>query len=346
MKSAVLTAIRKFEIREVPDPVIVRDTDVLIKIMTVGVCGSDIHYFTDGRIGTQVVRFPFTIGHETAGVVERVGKAVRRVKPGDRIAVDPTHFCGTCDQCRAGRENTCRALQFLGCPGQLDGCLAEYIVLHEHCCFPIPSGMSFEQAALAEPLGIAVYAVERTLSGPGSNAAVLGLGPIGLSVFHVLRADGAGDVYATDKIEERLAFAERLKPVWSGHPDKADAVKEILERAPLGIDVVYECSGDPAAIAQGLRLCAPGGRFVLVGIPEVDNVVFPIHELRRSEITVYNIRRQANCTQKALDLIAQKRVNVDAMATHRFPLAQTQKAFELVAGYADGVIKAMITVGA
>ncbi|MBN2352681.1 MAG: alcohol dehydrogenase catalytic domain-containing protein [Spirochaetales bacterium] len=344
MKTAKLTGIRRFEIREVPDPKIVRDDDVLVRVATVGVCGSDVHYFTDGRIGAQVVEFPFTVGHEAAGTVERVGRAVRRVKPGDRVAIDPTDFCGECDQCRAGRPNTCRRLKFLGCPGQLKGALSELLVLPEHCCFPIAPSMTFEQATLSEPLGIAVYSVERTFPGPGATVGILGQGPVGLSVFHVLRASGVGNVYATDKIPERLAIAGELKPAWSGRPDSPDAVGEILSREPLGLDVVYECSGDPAAWLQGARLCRPGGRLVIVGIPEVDEIALPVHELRRNEVTLYNIRRQAGCTQKALDLIDSKKVNVDSLVTHRFPLERTQEAFALAAGYKNGVVKAMIEV--
>jgi L-iditol 2-dehydrogenase len=353
MKAAVLTGKRQIELREVPGPKIVKDTDVLIRVAAVGVCGSDIHYYTDGRIGTQVIEFPFTVGHEAAGAVEQVGRAVRRVKPGDRVAVDPTEFCGHCDQCRAGRENTCRELKFLGCPKQLEGALSEFLVMHEHCCFPIPESMTFEEAALSEPLAIGVYAVERTVpaapSPPatgGLAAAILGLGPIGLSVWHTLRLRKTGPVFATDKIPERLAFAAPLAPAWSGNPDTTDIVREINARAPLGMDIVYECSGDPAAILQGIRLMKPGGRLVIVGIPEVDDIAFPIHELRRNEITLYNIRRQTGCTQKAIDLIARRETDVRTMVTHRFPLARTGEAFALAAGYRDGIIKAMITVSA
>ena len=218
MKAAQLTGIRRFEIREVPDPRIVRDNDVLVRVNCVGVCGSDVHYFTDGRIGTQVVEFPFTIGHEAAGTVERIGRAVRQLKPGDRVAVDPTDFCGECDQCRAGRPNTCRRLKFLGCPGQLEGAMSELLVLPEHCCFRLAPGMTFEQAALSEPLGIAVYAVERTLPGPGATVGILGLGPIGLSVFHVLRAYGTTEILGPGSIastlfipHSRLSHRRRLR---------------------------------------------------------------------------------------------------------------------------------------
>jgi L-iditol 2-dehydrogenase len=344
MKATLLTGIGQFEIRQVPDPKIVNDSDVLVRIKTVGVCGSDIHYYTIGRIGSQVVQFPFIVGHETAGIVEKTGKKVTRVKAGQRIAVDPAVSCGKCDQCKAGRENTCRELRFLGAPKQLEGSLCEYVVLPEKNCFPIGESMTFEQATLAEPLSIGVYSVERSALPAKANLAILGVGPIGMSVFHVLRTRDVGHVYVTDKIEERLALSRNLNPKWAGNPNRVDVVKEISKIEPLLLDVVYECSGDPRAIAQGVGLLKPGGTLVIVGITETDEVSFPIHELRRKEITILNIRRQLHCTQKAIDLLARRKINMDSMVTHRFPLEETQKAFDLVANYRDGVMKAMILV--
>ncbi len=152
MKAMMLTGIRKMEMKDVPDPMIVNDTDVLIKMKTIGVCGSDVHYYTTGKIGSQVVRYPFPVGHEGAGQVVRVGKSVTSVKPGDRIAIEPAMPCGECDQCLAGRPHTCRKLRFLGCPGQADGCLSEYIVMPEKSCIPISEKLSYDQAAISEPL--------------------------------------------------------------------------------------------------------------------------------------------------------------------------------------------------
>lgn len=344
MKAALLNGIKQFEIRQVPDPKIINGSDVLIRIKTVGVCGSDIHYYTAGRIGSQIVQYPFIIGHEAAGIVEQVGKKVKRVKPGRRITIEPAVSCGSCDQCKAGREHTCRKLLFLGCPKQLDGCLCEYIVMPEKCCFPIKKSMSFEQGALSEPLAIGVYSVERSVLPAKANVAILGAGPIGMSVFYVLRTKRVGNIYITDKIEERLAYSKKLKPKWTGNPDRTDIVKEISNLEPLLLDIAYECSGDPAAIRQGIQLLKPGGTLVLVGIAEVDEIAFPVHELRRKEITIINIRRQVHCTQKAIDLIAMRKVKVDSMVTHRFPLEKTQKAFDLVANYSDGVMKALISV--
>jgi L-iditol 2-dehydrogenase len=344
MKTGLLTGIRRFEIREIPNPKIVQDNDVLIRIKMVGICGSDIHYYNIGRIGSQVVHFPFIVGHETAGIVEKVGKKVVRVKPGQRIAIDPSVSCGHCDQCRAGRENTCRDLLFLGNPGQMEGALCEYIVLPENCCYPISDAMTFEQAVLTEPLAIAVYSVEKSHLTTKANVAILGVGPIGLSVFHVLRTIEIGNVYITDKIQDRLEFARQLKPRWYGNPDQIDIVKEVLELEPLQLDIVYECSGDLAAIGQAIKLLKPGGQLLLIGIPEVDDISLPIHEMRRREITIVNVRRQVHCTQKAIDLLERRKIKIDAMATHHFPLEDTQQAFELVASYRDGVMKVMIVI--
>jgi L-iditol 2-dehydrogenase len=344
MKAALLTGIRRFETRQVAEPKAIGDTDVLIRIQAVGVCGSDLHYYTTGRIGSQIVQFPFIIGHEAAGIVERTGTGVTRVTRGQKIAIDPAISCGRCDQCLAGREHTCRELRFVGTPKQLEGCLCEYVVLPERSCFPVQKSMTFDRAVLVEPLAVGVYSVEQSPLLPKANVAILGVGPIGMSVFHVLRTRDVGNVYVTDRIQERLAFARELGAEWCGNPDEVEVVKEVSHIEPLLLDVVYECSGDIQAIAQGVQLLKPGGTLVLVGIPETDEVPFAIHELRRKEITIVNIRRQRHCTQKAIDLLVRRTIDMDSMVTHHFPLEQTQSAFDLVAQYRDGVMKAIISM--
>jgi L-iditol 2-dehydrogenase len=344
MKAAFLAGIGRFDIRQARQPEIANDTDVLVRIRTVGVCGSDVHYFTRGRIGSQVVRFPFILGHEAAGVVESIATRVTGVKPGQRIAIDPAVSCGQCDQCKAGREHTCRTLHFMGSPFQREGCLREYAVIPEQCCYPIPDEMTLEQATLSEPLAIALYAVDRSPLAAKANVAVIGVGPIGMCVFHTLRTKSVGSVYVTDKREERLTMARQLHPAWSGNPERVDVSGEIERHEPLLLDIVYECSGDPVAISQSIAVLKPGGSLVLIGIPETDEISFPIHELRRKEITVINIRRQVHCTQKAIDLLGLRRITLDALVTHRFPLEKTAEAFELVTNYRDGVMKAMITI--
>jgi L-iditol 2-dehydrogenase len=342
MKAALLTAVNSIEMGEIPKPSVINNNEVLVKVKMVGICGSDLHYYHTGRIGDQIIRFPFVAGHEATGVVEETGKLVSRVKPGQRIAIDPAYYCGKCDQCRAGRENTCENLLFLGCPGQLEGALKEYLIVDEKCCYPIGDNLTYEQAVLSEPLAIAVYAAERTLFQNDPNTAILGAGPIGMSVFHVLHHKNVKNVFITDKIEDRIKFSELLEPKYTGNPNKVNIIEEIKNIEPKLMDIVYECSGDADAFIQGIRLLKPGGTLVIIGIPEADNISIPIHELRRKEITVINIRRQANCTQTAIDHLNNGTINMDSMVTHHFNLEETAKAFDLVSGYGDGVMKAMV----
>ncbi len=330
------------EARDVPAPTLTRDTDVLIKMARVGICGSDVHYFAEGGIGSQRVQYPWAVGHEGAGVVAQVGVGVTRVKPGDRIAFDPAQPCGECDQCLAGRPHTCRALDFLGCPGQVEGCLTEYLVLPERSCYPIPDTMTFEEAAIVEPLSIGVYALTLSVPMPGAAVGILGAGPIGLSVLLPARAQGAGRVYMTDKIDARLQMASRAGADWVGNPDAEDVVAAVKAREPHLLDVVFECSGKQEAMDQGVEMLKPGGKLMLIGIPSTDRISFDINLLRRKEICVQNVRRQNHTVQRAIDMIANKEIDVSVMVTHHFPFARTQEGFDMVADYRDGVVKAMI----
>jgi L-iditol 2-dehydrogenase len=342
MKSYKLVAIDKFELFDVPFPKIVKDDDVLIKVERVGICGSDVHYYSEGKIGSQLVEYPWAVGHEGSGVVASVGAGVRCVKPGDRVAFDPAQPCGGCSQCRAGRAHTCTFLNFLGCPQQVEGCLSEYIILPEGSCLPIPTTMSMEEAAMVEPLSIAVYAVSLVSGIAGSKAAVLGAGPIGLCLLQVLKAEKAGEVYVTDKIDERLNTARVFGASWTGNASVSGFGDEITGLANDGLDFVFECCGQQDAIDTAIRLLKPGGELSIVGIPQTNRISFDISLLRRKEIRIQNVRRQNNCMLKALDLIKTGAVNARGMITHRFGFDETPQAFDLVENYRDGVIKAMI----
>jgi L-iditol 2-dehydrogenase len=340
----VLTGIREAEIRDVPDPAISADNEVLLDVGAVGVCGSDVHYYTTGRIGSQVVKYPYRVGHEFAGIVRAVGKAVTRLKPGDRVAVDPAMACGHCDQCRAGRMHTCRALRFLGCPGQAEGCLSEQIVMPAECCFPIPDALTLEQAAVVEPLSIGIYALQQSIPLQGARIGILGCGPIGLSVLLPALHHGAERVFVTDRIDARLDIAARAGAHWTGNPDKEDVVASITGREPLLLDAVFECCGKQEALDQAVELLKPGGKLMLIGIPEIDRVSFSIDLLRRKELCIQNVRRQNECVEQAIEKVAAGDISVDFMITHRFGLGESKRAFDLVADYGDGVVKAMINV--
>ncbi len=346
MNAAVLTGPGRIEVRNRPKPVLKDDADVLLRVKTVGICGSDLHYFSEEVVGDTVMKYPIVLGHECAAVVEETGQAVKRLAPGDRVAVEPAISCGACDQCLAGRPNTCRKLSFLGHPKERQpGALAEFIVMPQEACYRMPEGMTFAQAALAEPLSIALHAVNLAGEMAGDAVAILGSGPIGLSIGLVVRKAGPAALFMTDKIEARLEAAGReVKAEWTGNPLRRDVVADILDREPGGLDLVFECCGKQEALDQAVELLKPGGTLMLVGIPLERRVSFDISRLRRKELQLQNVRRQNQCMGPALRLIEEGAVNLDFMATHTFPLARTQQAFDTALNYRDGVIKALVSV--
>jgi len=212
----------------------------------------------------------------------------------------------------------------------------------ERNCFVLPAELTLEEGVLVEPLTIAIHGL-RVLGKPVPNrVAVLGAGPVGLSVLLAARAAGIRRIYMTDKIEGRVEAAQKAGASWAGNPDKEDIVARIRSLAPEGLDAVYECCGDQSALYQALDLLTPGGRLVIVGIPPGDRVSFDIHALRRKELSLHNVRRQRFCVPEALDLIKNGQADVRFMATHRFALEDARLAFELAAGYRDDVIRAIV----
>lgn len=338
----MLTGIRQMEMQEIPTPLIVNDTDVLIKMTRLGVCGSDVHYYTTGRIGDQIVDYPFPVGHEGAGRVEKTGSAVSHLKPGDRIAIEPAMPCFKCDQCLEGRHHTCRKLKFLGCPGQANGCLSEYIVMPESSCIRISDKLSYDQAAISEPLAIGVYAVKQSGLLKGKNVGILGFGPIGMSVMLAAKQKGAENIYVTEKVQGRSAIALKLGAICALNPDNEDVVDSIISREPKMLDVVFECCGKQEAIDNAVDLLKPGGKLMIIGIPEFDRWSFSVDSIRRKEISIVNVRRQVDCVEPALEMMRDGEIDVSLMPTHRFSFADTKAAFDLVADYKDGVMKAMI----
>ena len=342
VKSFQLIGLREMALREVPDPEIMRPTDVRIKLGAVGLCGSDIHYYTTGRIGSQVVEYPFTVGHECAGTVVEIGTQVARVGVGNRVAIEPAITCGKCDQCQAGRENTCRHNRFLGCPGQAEGSLSQFLVIPQENCFKIEEDLSLADATVSEPLAIGIYAVQQSLLKHGQQLGILGMGPIGRMVLLAALGAGCEEVYCTDKIDKRCLAAERAGAQWVGNPARQDVVSHILGKTPRGLDIVFECCGQQEAIDQAIELLRPGGKLMILGIPEADFFTFRPEQMRRKEITIVNVRRQRNCVQLSLDLIGARRADIGQLITHRFPFSEAKLAFDLVADYRDGVVKAMI----
>lgn len=344
MRCVRLTGLRQMQVIDVPRPTHLEAGEVLIRVGAVGICGSDVHYYTTGRIGSQVVRYPFMVGHEFAGTIEATGAQAGELRVGDRVAVDPAMPCFTCDQCLAGRHHTCRALRFLGCPGQAEGCLCDFVIMPATSCFKLDAAVTLEQGALVEPLSIGAYAARLAGNLAGASVAILGCGPIGLSVLLACRQAGAARIAVSDPIEGRRVLSRQAGADWAHAPE--NAVPNLLKRVPNAFAVVFECCGQQAALDQAVELLKPGGKLMLVGIPEVDRVSFSIDLLRRREIAIQNVRRQNGCVEAGVALLKRFPAETTAMITHHFVPERTQAGFDLVADYRDGVIKAMVTFDA
>jgi L-iditol 2-dehydrogenase len=344
MKAVFLTGLRRVEVRRADEPALVRDDDVLLDVRAVGLCGSDMHYFRAGRIGDQVVRYPWIIGHEIGAAVAAIGPKVRNVKVGDRVAVDPLITCGRCDQCRQGRHYTCRDQRFLGTPPEVPGGLTERLVMPAECCFKAPDSLSAEQAAMVEPLSIALWAAHFAGDPTGRNIAILGAGTMGLCTLAALRAAGSPRrIFATDLLDNRLALAAGLGADATANAARDDVLARGRAVAPEGFDTIFECAGELSTLDQAAELLAPGGKLVIVGIAAADRVSFDLTPLRKKELVIQNVRRQNGTVAATIEMMAAGRIDVSPLVTHHFALADIQAALDLAADRRDGVVKAMVT---
>lgn len=341
MKTLFQTGIRQFEIRELPIPEIAED-EALLRVKAVGICGSDIHYWNEGRIGDQVVRYPFILGHECAGIVEAVGGNVKGLRPGMKAAFEPGLFCEVCEMCRSGRYNVCPNVRFLGSPPE-NGAFREYLVGKERQILPLPDACSLEEGALLEPFSVGVYSVRFSGFRVADSAAVIGAGPIGLSTLAALKVAGAGKLLAIEKQAYRLDFSRALNADAYIDADRSDPVQQVREFTNgKGVDFVFEAAGSPAAFGQSVEMVKPGGTVILTGICADDHISMPMHIARRKEAEIKLIRREAFGYKPALLIVQKKLAVISHWVTHRYSMNEAQQAFETVQGYKDGVIKAML----
>jgi L-iditol 2-dehydrogenase len=339
MKALYLHAPGSFQFREAPPPGIPDDW-IRVRMRYTGICGSDIHYFTTGRIGDQVVTSPFVLGHEGSGeILDGRGK----FHPGLPVYIEPAIPCHHCDQCLAGRENTCRSMKFLGNPLETEGCMREEMAMPHECIVPVPDWMPLEEAVLLEPLSIGLYAVERARVPGDCQAAIVGAGPIGLSVLLGLADRGPCRILVSEPIEARRRAAATLGAVAVFAPEAGGAASGIHAAAHGGTDVAFECAGTQEAIDDAARMLKPGGTLVLIGIPEgADRVTYDPHLMRRREINVINVRRQNRMVERAIALLGRRRDASSVLITHRFPASEATRAFSLVQRKEDGAIKVLL----
>ncbi len=329
MKAAVLK--RPFEVviedRPVPE---VGPDEVLIKVMAVGVCGSDVHYYETGRIGRYVVEKPIILGHECAGVVAAVGDSVTRFKVGDRVAVEPGVTCGTCEYCKQGRYNLCPDVKFLATP-PFDGAFVQYFKHRQDFVFPIPEHLTFEEAAMVEPFSVGIHAATRANIRPGATVAIFGLGPVGLMAVVAARAFGANEVIAVDLEEIRLESAKKLGATLVINARTHDALKEILDfTGRRGVDVAIEAAGHPKTLQDALACLRRGGKMLVVGLPTQDSIPFNVPEIVDKEVDIYGVFRYANTYPKGIEILSSGIADVKPLITGKFTLEQTAQALEEV----------------
>lgn len=318
MRAARLHGVADLRIHDEPSPDPPGPGRTTVKISSVGLCGSDLHWFTEGGIGENRIEQPVVPGHEFAGV------ALDGPWRGRRVAVDPAIPCGQCEQCRTGRGNLCPSVRFAG-HGTLDGGLQELLVWPDHLLVPLPDAVSDDAGALLEPLGVAIHAAGLGHIRFGYDVLVVGAGPIGALAIAVAQRSGARRVFACEPLEHRRATALRMgaDQAW----DPAEAVDAVAAAtAGRGVDIAVELCGSDAGIATAVAAARPGARIVLGGIPDDDTSTFPASAARRKGLSFVMVRRMHDTYARALHLV-RSGLELDSLVSARYPLDRAADAF-------------------
>ena len=341
MKALLLTEAKQLQLAEVPEPEVATDT-VLIRVAACGICGSDVHGY-DGSTGRRIP--PIIMGHEAAGIVERVGSRATRFKPGDRVTFDSTVYCGECDFCQAGRVNLCDHRQVLGvsCGDyRRHGAFAELVAVPERIVFGLPDTLPMEHAAMIEALSVAVHAVDRSQADPGAFTAVVGAGMIGLLTVQALRAAGVGHIVAVDIDDKRLEFAKQLGADEVINSATQDAVASIRERtAGRGADATFEVVGNTDALNTAIESVAKGGSVTLVGnvSPRVD---VSLQSIVTRELTLYGSCASQGDYPRCIELMVSGAVDVAPLISAKASLEEGPAWFERLYDREPGLMKVVL----
>lgn len=332
MRASVLKRARDLVVEEraVPQP----DADqVLIRVAAVGVCGSDVHYFHEGRIGDFIVDSPLVLGHEASGTIVAVGRDVLAGRIGQRVSIEPQRSCRVCEYCKSGQYNLCPQIEFYATP-PIDGAFAEYVTIQQDFAHPVPDSVSDEAAALMEPLSVGVWANRKAQTEPGSRVLIAGAGPIGIVTVQTARAFGATEIVASDPVKERRDVALRY--------GATRAVDPLAESVDGGFDAFIDASGSPIAVKQGIQALRSAGIAVLVGMG-ADEVALPVSTIQNRELIVTGVFRYANTWPAAIALVASGAVDLDALVTGRYGLANVAEALESASS--PGTLKSLVMPG-
>ena len=343
MRALVLERQRELSLRDIDLPLEIGPHDVKMKIHTVGICGSDVHYYTHGRIGPFVVKAPMVLGHEAAGVVVEVGRNVRNLKPGDRVCMEPGVPDTTSRASRLGIYNVDPSVRFWATP-PVHGCLTPYVVHPAAFTFRLPDNVSFAEAAMVEPFAVGLQAAVKARIAPGDLAVVIGAGPIGIVAALAALAGGCSRVIISDLQPQKLAIAARYSGVLAVNV-KEQKLADVVARETdgWGADVVFEASGSPRAFEGIFDLPRPGGCLVLIGMP-VEPVSFDVVSAAAKEVRIETVFRYANVFDRAIAMIASGKVDLKPLVSDTFPFEASIPAFERAAEGRPADVKLQIVV--
>lgn len=344
MKVAVMNGIGQmgFTERAIPQPA---DNEVLVKLEYVGICGSDMHYYETGRIGDYIVKPPFVLGHEPGGTVVEVGKNVKHLKAGDRVALEPGKTCGHCEFCREGKYNLCSDVVFFATP-PIDGVFQEYVAHEADLCFKLPDNVDTMEGALIEPLAVGFHAANQGNAHAGQTAVVLGAGCIGLVSMMALKAEGVSKVYVVDIMQKRLDKALELGATGVINSKETDVLKEVDRLTEgRGADLVIETAGMEITTRQAIHITKKGATIVLVGYSKSGEMTLPLSLALDKELTFKTVFRYRHIYPMAIEAVASGKVNLKGIVTNVFDFDDIQNAMDSSVRDKANIVKSVIKIG-
>lgn len=342
-RAAFMTGLKQMEIREIPVPE-PKEQEVLVKLEYVGICGSDVHYYEHGKIGDFIVNGDFILGHECAGTVVAIGKGVKQLQVGDRVALEPGITCGQCEFCKNGRYNLCPDVEFLATP-PYHGCFENYIAFPENMAFKLPDHITTREGALVEPLSVGMHAAKQGGVTLGSSVVILGAGCIGLTTLLASKAFGAIDITVVDVIPKRLDKALELGATRVINAAERDAVKLIDELTDgEGVDIVMESAGAVKTVQQTAYMVKRGGTVVLVGMAPQDTIEYNFAKLLGKEAEIKTVFRYRNIYPQAIKAMAEGIIDVSGIVTHEYSFDEIAEAFDVNINRKNDVVKIIIKI--
>lgn len=343
MKAAVLYKANDLRLEDIEIPKI-REDQILIRVRSVGICGSDIHYYERGRIGSYVVKEPLILGHECSGEISKVGGNVKNFKIGDRVAIEPGFACGKCSYCRKGMYNLCDNMEFYATP-PVNGAFCEYVAANAGFVYKIPDDMTFEEGSLIEPLSVGIHAASLGKVSLGKTVAILGSGPVGLCTLQAAIVGGASQAIVTDIKDHLLACARQLGATAAINAGNDDPVKGILKLTDnRGVDIAMEAVGSRVTYRQAFNVVGKGGTVVLIGAPAEDEFSIRASDVLSKELTIKGLFRYVNTYPTAIKLVSSRRIKLKPLITHIFPLEEIRKGFKVASEKSDNAIKVVIRI--